>query len=239
MSKIVDNQALLKILDGVAEVVAFALAGITAVRAKKKYEERRTKQTLHLLIFMAIVGILPLFQLSDSIFYPSFYPVKYGYAFIILLSALGNVYLLFFSVEVFLKEGENLALSWRIYRVVAIVGELAFSVVGFLLKLRDLDVTIYLAAHFLIALQLYVVLATRSFALSRRVEGEYRRPLQYIGGFSGSLLAVYSFFILDSFYTNYTVWGFLGWAVYAFMTLLGYMGFARGKKRTNVKKKKR
>ncbi|MHA1733259.1 MAG: hypothetical protein ACTSU5_15030 [Promethearchaeota archaeon] len=223
-----DAVTTLKVLDGVVEVTTFAISLYSSSRIFQQYKRKRKRTSLYLASFFLLLAVIPMFQFMDTMCYGTCYAVKYGYALIVLFSAIGNIVLLAFALEVFFSGEQGIPKPWRAYFAAFASAESFFSVVGFVLKLRDVPVTTFIAVHFLVAIQLYLVLAGRSFRLASRVDEQvYRAALRSIGLFGFTFLGVYTFFILDSFSTTYTVWGLLGWICFLMTTVSGYLGFVK------------
>ncbi|MHA1339916.1 MAG: hypothetical protein ACTSRZ_07205 [Promethearchaeota archaeon] len=248
--EIVFNELLVyKIMDSICELATFALSFISFKLIFKKWKENRKRTSFYLLLIFLALAISPIAQFIDGLFYTGWgadntfglYDAQIGYALILIFTAIANIGLLNFALDIFIHE-ELKATQRRIsnLRIVRIVSSILLGVLGGLggiLKLQSMDVTIIIGLYFIIAMVIYIFLGTNAYKLARRVEpGIFRTSIRYIGHFAFSLLGVYIFFILDSFYTTYTIWGFFGWALFFIATYLGYIGFALPiKKSQNIK----
>jgi MFS family permease len=222
----IDFPFLFKILDSIVELIAFMLGMYCANIMLNQYRVKKTTVAWTLTAIFVVLGLAPIFQFMDGLFYRTYYFVQYGYAFILLATAVANILIFYFALEIFLTKGETI--NWKskiIFYCVAVV-EITLSGIAFIYKLLNLDVTLFIGAHMVIGLVIYLLLAIHAFRLSRKLEpGIYRNSVKSIGNFAISLLGVFIFFIIDSFYPYYTIWGFLGWALWLFCTYLAYKGF--------------
>ncbi|MBD3350208.1 MAG: hypothetical protein GF364_01855 [Candidatus Lokiarchaeota archaeon] len=235
---LVFNQLLvLKIMDSFCEIIAVILGFYCFSIMLKQYHVKKSKTTIYLMIIFFTLACAPLSQFIDGLFYSGWsihntfglYDVQYGYAFILISTTLANIGLLLFSVDVFLTKQEGP--YPKNTKIVVIGGSILIGTLGILggiLKLNDREVTAIIGIYFVIAMIMYILLGTKAYKLSNKIsEAIYKKSIKYIGHFAFSLLAIYIFFILDSFSTTYTIWGFFGWAVYLLATYLAYIGFVK------------
>jgi hypothetical protein len=177
-------------------------------------------------------GVSNLFFFMDGIGYPFLYGIKYGYALSILTTAMVNIGLAFFATEVFSGQKEATIRRIKVLRVSFIIIESVICVWGSILKMVDSPVTEVLMLIFIVSVALYLILGFKSLQLARRVEGaDYKRALKYISIFAFCILGVFIFYILDSFYSGYSTWSFLGTAMYLLTMILGYLGFVKPSKK--------
>jgi hypothetical protein len=189
-----------------------------------------------LIIFFSL-ALAPISQFMDGLFYTGWgpdntfglYSIQYGYALILFFTASANIGLWFFAFYVFFSGGSTtLSGTSNILRMSAAILLASLGAIGGIWKIMSLDVTVIIALYFVIAMIMYILLAQMAYRLAKKVQDRiYNQSLRYIGHFAISLLTIYIFFILDSFSTTYTIWGFFGWTMFLVATCLGYVGFVK------------
>jgi len=236
---LVFNELLMyKIMDSICEILIFIL-GIYSIRIVfNKWKIKRNKTTLYLLFLFLSLSFAPIAQFIDGLFYSGWgventfglYDIQIGYSFILILTSIANISLLFFTFDIFIHEENKISKSKSLYlKAFKITGSIILGIlggIGGVLKLYSIQVTIIIALYFVFAMILYIFLGANAYKLARKVNSDiFKNAIKYIGHFSFTLLAVYVFFILDSFYPTYTMWGFLGWASFLIAVYLAYIGF--------------
>ncbi len=222
---------LFRILVSGVEILSIVLGFYCAGKLTARAREKRQKSTLYLLVFFLSAGLAPAAQLFDGIFYPFVFPVKYGYAAVILFTMVLNVALLLFATEIFAEQTSRISGRTALYRVLFTAGVAITTILATILKLEGQDVTIYLGIYMAISLLLYISLRIWATQLARKItDPVYRQALSYIGYFAIAFIGVYVFFVADSLYSGYTLWGFLGWLMFFGGVLFAYRGFIRPSK---------
>lgn len=235
--EIVLNRLLMfKIMDSIVEILASVIAFYCVYRLHRRYSEKKTKPTLYLILLFTVLGICPLMQFMDGLFYTGWgtensfllYDIQYGYAGIIITTSIANITLLYFATEIFVIKEDGVARKTQILRLIMTIAILAIAVIGGLMKINDLDVTIVIGLYMVLAIFLNLFLGINAMKLASKIEDPtYRNSIRSIGYFAFSLLGIYVFFILDSFYDTYSIWGFFGWSLFLIATYLGYLGFVK------------
>lgn len=217
-----------KIIDSIVEIITFFLALYCFYIVNTQFHIKKSKTSSILRFIFLFLAFAPIAQFCDGLFYETLYYVKYGYAFIILLLALVNILLFMFATEVFFVKEKRIPRRFQIILILFASTEIALSIVGFIMKLQNMDVTIVIGLHMVVGMLLYIGLASRSFQLASKIEDNfYKQSIRYIGLFALTLLIIYIFFILDSFYSVYTIWGVFGWSFYLLSVYLAYRGFVK------------
>ncbi len=227
----VDLAFLFRVLVSGAEILSIVLAFYCTMMLISRARAKRQKSTVYLLLFFLFAGLAPAAQLFDGIFYPYVFPVKYGYAVVILFTMVINIALLLFATEVFAEKATRISARTMLYRVLFAFGVFITTILATVLKVQDQDVTLYLGVYMAISLLLYISLGIWAHQLSRKIsEPVYRQAISYITYFAIAFIGVYVFFVLDSFYEDYTLWGLLGWLMFFGGVLFAYRGFIRPSK---------
>lgn len=227
----------LKVMDSICELVVFLISFNAIINIYRKYHEKKSKTSLFLMILFISLAGAPISQFIDGLFYSGWgpdntfglYDVQYGYALIIFFTAIANICLLLFASEIFMPEtNPKRKARSKITNniIISILGIL--GVLGTIMKILNMQVTIIIGFYFAFAMIIYILLGTNAYRLARKVEDPiYSSSIKYIGHFAFCLLTIYVFFIIDSFSTTYTIWGFFGWAIYLIAAYLAYNGFIR------------
>ena len=225
---------LLKVMDSIVEITACILALYCFFHLLAKYKEKRTNPTFYLLVLFIVFSVTPIMQFLDGLFYAGhvdnfgIWSVQYGYSTILVTTAIANISLLFFSTNVFMTKGEKLSITIVIIRLILMIGMLFVAIYGAVMKIENQSVTLIIGIYMIFAIFMNLTLGIRAFQLASKIsEEDYKRSIHSIGFFAFSLLGIYIFFIIDSFYPSYSIWGFFGWALFLFTTYLGYLGFVR------------
>ncbi|MCP4760997.1 MAG: hypothetical protein GY870_04390 [archaeon] len=193
-----------------------------------KSKPRSTLRRLFLLM-----GLAPIFQIIDDIFYGNLYNVRIGYALIMIGTALYNTALLYFAAEVFLGEPTTMSKRINLIKPSFLIVTLLITSVGainIIFTLVDGLDTILIIFYMVIVLGMNLFLGINAYKLSAKLDDEkYKISIRYIGHFSFTLLGIYFFFILDSFAPTevYTIWATIAWIVYLFALIFGYIGFVK------------
>lgn len=206
------------------ELIASGLVLIMAWIALKKYRAKQTATAKHLALMLFFFGLAPVVQILDlSPAVGAAFPWL-GYSTAVFLFSVGNSFLLWFALEVFMEKVSK-ARQRNAFGVFLAV-QLAISAAVMAMKYQRLDVTPLLVPHILMSVLLYIILAVRAFNTAKRVDEKgYRRGFQAIGGGGLALVAIWVLFIVDSFYDHYTYWSALGWACSIIACFLLYVGF--------------
>jgi hypothetical protein len=208
-------------------IVAFFMYNF--LRIVKTYRVRQTATAKYLLLMFFAYGLANVFMTLDGIFI-DLYIIRYGDALSFLAAAFANVGLVYFATEVFYGKGEKPSKTIVLVRILFAMGEIAVCTWGALMKLLDMRdwVTTSLVLIFTISILLYFILAINAYKLARKLErNELKTSITYIGHFALSLLGIFVFYILDSFYIGYSIWIVIGTCFYAFATYLSYVGFVK------------
>lgn len=212
-------------------VIQFAILFLglfSSSRLYKRYNERKTITGLLALLLILFFGISPISLVFDAFFWKNGYEIQWGYAIMLLLSGIANITMILFATDVFFSKTGTVPMRFRIYNIVFIVLELIFTIAGFISKINQSPITTFIAIHMFIALSMYVLVAIKAFQTAKLVEEAlYRKSIMVIGIFNLLLVGIYIFFIIDSFYTVYTIWSTLGWILYLGCTYLFYLGFIK------------
>lgn len=228
---------ILKIMDSICELIVFVLALNASLYTYRKYHEKKSKSSLYLMIIFISLAGAPISQFIDGLFYSGWgsdntfglYDVQYGYALIIFFTAIVNICLLLFSSEIFMPETDpKKAAKSKMTKsiITSVLGGL--GVLGSIMKILNMQVTIIIGIYFVFAMIIYILLGTNAYHLAKKVNDPvYSSSIRYIGHFAFSLLTIYVFFIIDSFSSTYTIWGFFGWAMFLVASYLAYNGFIR------------
>ncbi|HMF33454.1 MAG TPA: hypothetical protein VKK79_18660, partial [Candidatus Lokiarchaeia archaeon] len=90
------------------------------------------------------------------------------------------------------------------------------------------NVTIVLGVYMGIALILLLSIFSWARNLAQKVEDPvYKQAILNISYYAIINVGVFVFFIIDSFYTDYTIWGLSGWSCYLIAVIAAYRGFIR------------
>ncbi len=219
---------LFRILVSGIEIPTIFLGFYCMAALYRRYREKHQNTTKYLLWMFAFLGLVPAAQLFDGIFYPFIFTVKFGYSAAIVFTMIVNVALVLFSTEVFASQENRITRGTIIFRILFILGVVLTTGIATVLKLVGEDVTITLGLYMGISVILFLLTFMWARKLARKMDDPvYKRAIQYISYFAIIFLAVFVFFIADSFYPYYTLWGLIGWCCYLLGTWAAYRGFIR------------
>lgn len=230
-----DPAYLFRILVSIVEVATISFGFYCTGKIMGRIKEKRKRSTIYLIIVFLFASLAPGAQLFDGLFYPYVFAVKYGYAMVIILTMVINIALLLFATDIFATDALKVSRRALVFRVFFIIGVGSTTAIATVLKLQGQDVTLVLGLYMAISLTLYLALFLWARTLGRKVgDPVYQQAIRYIGYFALAFLACFVFFVVDSFYTDYTIWGLFGWGMYLVGVWAAYRGFIRpAQKKTN------
>ncbi len=247
--QLVFNQLLvLKLMDSLVEILTATLALHCFWYTSRKFKETRKKASFYLSVMFLGLAIAPLMQFMDGLFYTGWgpentfglYDTQYGYALIILSTSIMNICIYLFASDIFFNKKEGSEKKFSISSLILLVlsvSILVSSIFGFFMKLANQDVTIVIGLFMALSMGMNIFLGTASIKLAKSIENNfYSKSLMYIAYFAFGIIIVYVFFILDSFYSSYSIWGLFGWTLFLIVTYLAYKGFVAPMKVNIIKK---
>ncbi|MHA1818896.1 MAG: hypothetical protein ACTSU2_06810 [Promethearchaeota archaeon] len=205
-----------------------ALYSFIQIYARNKNSPSKLKE--YIIKIFLIIFFWPISELFDDFLYGDVYNIRYGYLVIVVLTAFFNIYLLYFSIDVFMKSQERdekkIKLQKEIFIILQVAIASALIVVRLIPALAGLD-TLMITLFMLISVILYFYLIGNSVKLIRvlKEENQFKKVLKYIVLFNMSLIGIYIFFIIDSFYIYYTIYATMSWSVFLLATIFAKIGF--------------
>ncbi|MHA1819294.1 MAG: MFS transporter [Promethearchaeota archaeon] len=236
-----------KIIDIIFElgIITISLYSVKIfIERNKKEPNKMKKYTIYLYISLALAAF---FQMMDGIFYSKtdlhilpLYDIQYGYALIIISTAITNVSLFYLGTEIFYSSQENIPKIILVSRKVILYVLIITTIIGGIMKVLDMNVTIVIGLYMVLSMSINLGLTINAFKIAAKVdEPLFKESLKNIGYFTLNFLFVFIFFILDSFYTGYSIFGVFGWGWFLFAVYLGYKGFTKPAKRIIIEEKKK
>ncbi len=195
------------------------------------YLKKRNNTSLFLMVLFAGCLVINVLSALDGLLYPDVYPIRYGYAFSLLFTAIAFIGLLFFATEVFyIEETQTPVKKLRIVFAVVLLVISSWGMVG-LLQNRIAENLVVLIILFSLNLTIYIVIGIKAYRLAKKIEENvYKKSIKFIGHYAICNIAIYIFFIIDGIdetLAGTTVWGFIGACVFALTAYLAYVGFVK------------
>jgi hypothetical protein len=215
----------------ITEYIVFLILTWVNILLFRRYRERKSTITKQLLLAFIFFSLAPFFQPFDLFIFDKWttenwgYIASPGYSAAMMTGAIGNYFLVHFSVSTFKEDVGNYP---KIIGLLNILVALLFST----FKVLDYEMIafIFQVMHIVISFIIYFQLAFFSFKGSQRMHENGERDATigfFFIGLCGIFLALmYVFFVLESFIFNtYSYLSVIGWIFSVGAGFSAYIGF--------------
>ena len=201
-----------------------------------RYRERRQPATRYITLTSLFLSLTTCLQLLDMLVMDPFIGIRrVGLSLAFAVSAIANIFLYLFMLEIFSKGRQSGGVKLKIFAVVEGAIAVLLPILGPTTAVGTtlLDAfTILLLVHLAFALALYLALIrVTSLAIHGTADALAKRGFSYIRIAAVSIIAAYLLFVMDSVWTalvepeGYTYWVIGGWIAAGISGILLYVGF--------------
>ncbi len=198
----------------------------------QRYKDRRSVALRYLTLTTFFLSLTSLLQLLDQFLFDPFTPYRaVGYGLAFGMSAIGNIFMAWFMLEIFSSGRASGGLKMKIFVIVEGCVAVLSPICGPLRETIPEPFLIVLLVHLLFSLILYFTFIKVTTNGIQKASDEIARKGFVFLRFGGiAIAAAYISFILDSvwfevFTVQYSFWVMLGWLFAAAAGLLLFQGF--------------
>lgn len=196
-----------------------------------RYKERQQPAAKYITLVTVFLSLTTCLQLLDLfIFDPYFHTKRIGLGFAYATSALANIFLYLFLLEIF-SSGKG-AGGAKLKLFISVEGTVAIflPITG---PLFYLGYIAFLLVHLACAFALYIALiVATSSAIRKTSDPASKTGFKILRAGGVSIIAAYALFVLDAIWTvvvtngvGYTYWSIFGWVAAGVSGTLLYLGF--------------
>lgn len=219
-----------------SQVIITAILVFLTLKLFGRYRERRQPATRYITLTSLFLSLTTCMQLLDMLVMDPLVGIRrVGLSLAFSMSAIANIFLYLFMLEIFYKGRESGGARLKIFGVVEGAVAVLLPILGPTMATGStlLDTfTVLLLVHLTFALALYLTLI---MATTRAIHGTTdqiaRRGFSYIRLAALSIIVAYLLFVMDSVWTaffepeGYTYWVIAGWIAAGISGILLYIGF--------------
>ncbi|WXG44917.1 MAG: hypothetical protein WED04_12955 [Promethearchaeati archaeon SRVP18_Atabeyarchaeia-1] len=221
---------------GLSQVVAATILALLTINLYVRYRNRRMPAAKYITLVSLFLTLTSCMQLiGANLFEPVLGIQSFGWGLAFGMSAIANIFLYVFMLEIFSKGIGAGGAKLKIFALVEVSVAVLMPVFGPLSWFMPIFETLLLSVlmiHLLFSLALYVTLARVTTAsMHKTTDGTSRRGFSLIRLAAFAIIIAYCFFVLDRVWEivlepeGYTVWVLLGWVSAGVSGVLLYLGF--------------
>jgi hypothetical protein len=219
-----------------SEVSVAAILLFLTLKLYGRYRERRQPATRYITLTSLFLSLTSCLQLLDMLVMDPLIGIRrVGLSLAFAMSAIANIFLYAFMLEIFSKGVKSGGAKFKIFAfaegAIAVLLPIMGPTTAVGTTLLD-TFTILLLVHLAFALALYLALITvTSRAIHSTSDALAKRGFSYIRLAAVAIIAAYLLFVMDSVWTalfepeGYTYWVIGGWIAAGISGILLYVGF--------------
>ena len=224
------------VIVGLSQILVAALLALLTINLYLRFRKRRLAATKYLTLVSLFLALTACMQIIVAIFIEQIFAIiGFGWGLAFGLSAIANIFLYVFMLEIF-SEGRKSGGAWF---TVFVVVEAAVAVLMPILSPLGNAIPVFeplllmvLVTHLVFAFALYITLARVTTASIRKTTDPLaRKGFSLIRLASFAIIVAYCFFVFDRIWSDlfepesYTVWVIVAWIMAGIGGLLLYSGF--------------
>jgi hypothetical protein len=230
-----------------SQIMVSIILGLLTINLYRRYRERRqpASKTITLVsLFLTLTTSMEV--IGARLFEPYLGIESFGWGLAFGMSAVANIFLYVFMLEIFYAGRSAGGVKFKIFVVVEATVAVLMPFLGplsHIMSIFDTILLLVLMIHLLFALALYITLARVTTAsLRKTADATARRGFSLIRMAAFAIIIAYCFFVLDRVWTTlfepeaYTVWVMLGWVAAGVSGVLLYLGFVLPRRLRQEKK---
>ena len=217
------------------EIFCGILLGILTWNLYRRYKQHPNVALRYLTFTTLFLGLASVLQTLDQFIFVPYTQIKsFGYGLAFGVSAIGNIFMAFFMLEIFMSGRASGGAKYTIFTVVegavAVLSPIMgpFSDQGQILEMPFL---IVLVIHLVFSIGLYVTfIRVTSDAMRKTGDAITRKGFAFLRAGGITIISAYTSFILDRVWLikygiTYSFWVILGWVFAAITGIMLYQGF--------------
>lgn len=218
-----------------SQIIVSTILALLTINLYRRYRERKlpAAKTITLVsLFLAITTSMEV--IGARLFEPALGILSFGWGLAFGMSAVANIFLYIFMLEIFSTGRSAGGAKFKIFVVVEATVAVLMPFLGPLSHMTSVFDTILLVVlmiHLFFAMALYITLARVTTAsIHKTNDATARRGFSLIRMAAFAIIIAYSFFVLDRVWwtfepEEYTLWSILGWITAGISGVLLYSGF--------------
>ena len=219
-----------------SEVIVAAILFFLTVKLHGRYTERKQAAARYITFASLFLALTACFQLLDLLVMDYYFGIhNLGLSLAYSMSAIANIFLYLFMLEIFYTGRKAGGMKLKIFGVVEGTIAILLPIFGPYPTAISAVVSVFdplLIVHLVFAIALYVTLFRATTRSIRSTSDQLAmRGFSFIRVASVTIIAAYVFFILDEVWTvlyepaGYTFWVVFGWVAAGITGVLLYLGF--------------
>jgi hypothetical protein len=221
---------------GLSQIVVAAILALLTINLYLRFRERGLPATKYITLVSLFLSLAACQQvIGANLFEPILGIASVGWGLAFGISAIANIFLYVFMLEIFSKGISAGGARFKIFVVVEAAVAFLLPIVAPLssvMSIFEALLLMVLVIHLLFSFALYITLARVTTASIRKTtDATARRGFSLIRLAAFAIITAYSFFVLDRVWQiflepeGYTIWVILGWAMSGIAGILLYSGF--------------
>ena len=219
-----------------SQIVVSLILALLTINLYRRYRERKQPASkIITLVSLFLTLTTSMEVIGARLLEPALGVQSLGWGLAFGMSAVANIFLYVFMLEIFSTGRGAGGVRFKIFVVVEATVAVLMPILGplsHIMTVFDTLLLLVLMVHLFFALALYITLArVTTTSIRKTTDATARRGFSLIRMAAFAIIIAYCFFVLDRVWTTlfepeaYTVWVMLGWVTAGVSGVLLYLGF--------------